>query len=410
MMRRILVYSDMQSAPWGGSEVLWSRLIEQSGRNTQFGLTCFSSAMTRDICTRHPRMPAYLIPEYCAAHCRSLGKRILGKATHQWSLRVGRKLSLLRQSRFVRLFGPDAIFASLPWPFAGAGLRRILASSDRIPYVCFLHSMAREYMTSPASDELVRFYRQAHQVFTTGRRSAQLLQEWLGTDLDNVLPTHNSVDCSLFRPAKGTRSESPSGPRMISIGRFSHEKGYDILVRALAPMKDVPWTLDMIGDGPLREEIAAMVRRAGLEDKVRFLGQMDAGCVPETLRKYDIFVLPSRIEGMPLSLLEGMASRLACVATDVGSIREVLIHNSSGVLVPPSNEEALRAALKWLIGNRQECVRLGQAARETVVSQCDEGPFVARILKVLQETASLSSRRRAVPAIPASLTLVRDTD
>jgi glycosyltransferase involved in cell wall biosynthesis len=410
MAYKILVYSDMQSAPWGGSEVLWSRLMDQPNTDLQFGLTCYSSPKAREIRKRHPNTSTYLIPEFLAAHYRTLSKRILCKATHRWCLRAGRKLSLLAQKRFMEQFRPDAVFASLPWPLGGEDLRTVLAHNSRIPYVCFLHSMAREYMTCPVSPELLAFYRKAHLVLTTGHRSGQLLQEWLGVPLQNILPTHNSVDCSTFYGTPRVRPWPTNGPRMVSIGRFSHEKGYDVLVRALAPLRNVPWTLDMIGDGPLYAEIAALTRQLGLQDKIRLFGQMDEDRIPEFLRECDVFVLPSRIEGMPLSLLEAMASGLACVATDVGSIHEVLIHNSSGLLVPPGNEEALRLAIQWLIDNQRECVRLGQAARETVVGQCDEGPFVARILRILQEAVSLGSRRHEEATAPPALPLPRNAE
>ncbi len=409
MTYRILIYSDMQSAPWGGSEVLWSRLISRFSETIPFGLTCYSSSQTREIRKQSPSISTCLVPEFLAGHHQTRVKRVLCKITRNRSLRIGNAISLLAQKRFVDRFKPDVVFVSLPWPLAGRGLRTILADPG-VPYVCFLHSMAREYMASPPSRELIAFYRQAYRVFTTGQHSSQLLQEWLGIPLDNVLPMHNFVDCSVFHRPAESKPWPASGPRMVSVGRFSHEKGHDVLMGALASMKDMPWTLDMVGDGPLRAETLASVQKLGLQDRVRFLGQMDTGRIAEILRESDIFVLPSRIEGMPLSLLEAMASGLACVATDVGSIRELLIHNSSGMLVPPNNEKALQLALQWLVSNRQECVRLGPAAREAVVSQCDEGPFVAKILEVLQEAVALSSRQQPDAAIPASLSPVSNTE
>lgn len=145
-------------------------------------------------------------------------------------------------------------------------------------------------------------------------------------------------------PAPETRGPRAPGPaRLLFAGRLSPEKGLDVLLHALAARPDLDATLDVAGDGPSRPELETLARRLGLGDRVRFLGWRDG--VGDLLREAEVLVLPSRREGLPLVLLEARAAGVVVVASDVGSVRDVVRGGDGARLVPPDVPSALGRAL-----------------------------------------------------------------
>jgi glycosyltransferase involved in cell wall biosynthesis len=144
------------------------------------------------------------------------------------------------------------------------------------------------------------------------------------------------------------------------------EKGHDVLFEAaqivLRRCPDVEFVI--AGDGPRRAELETLARRLDIASQVRFLGHCEH--VAPLLAECDAFVLPSRSEAFPNSVLEAMASGLPIVATRVGGIREVIDHQRTGVLVPPDDARALGYALLDLIQWNTHATALGQAARTAV--------------------------------------------
>src|SRR6266516_1328539 len=167
---------------------------------------------------------------------------------------------------------------------------------------------------------------------------------------------HNAVDTTSFLPTR--RTEGP--PRIISVARFAFPKDFAALVRALA-MVSADYRATFVGEGPALSDIATAVEMQGLEAKVELLGAR--GDVRELLASSDIFVLSSRSEGHPVSLLEAMAAGLPVVATDVGGVAESVVHGQTGLLVPAGNVTALAAALERLVEDEQLRRRLGTAGR-----------------------------------------------
>lgn len=132
--------------------------------------------------------------------------------------------------------------------------------------------------------------------------------------------------------------------KMITVARLSFEKGIDILVHAIEYLRknytDLPrFSLIVLGDGPERANVEQLIRTAGLEHVITLAGNQSNPS--EYLQKSDLFVLPSRCEGMSNALLEAMASGLKCIATQVGSNATVLAEGQAGWLVHPENPQAL---------------------------------------------------------------------
>jgi len=144
------------------------------------------------------------------------------------------------------------------------------------------------------------------------------------------------------------------------VGRLSPQKDPGTLLRALATARLAPWVLLVSGDGELRAELEAQAEGLGLLGRVRFLGIRSD--VPELLAASDVFVLPSRYEGHPLSAMEAMAAGRPVIATAVGGVPEVVRDGVTGLLVPPGDAVALAGAIGRLgrdEGLRQEMGRRG---------------------------------------------------
>jgi glycosyltransferase involved in cell wall biosynthesis len=167
-----------------------------------------------------------------------------------------------------------------------------------------------------------------------------------------------------------TRVEAPAvaasdGLRLFTVARLSPEKGIAFLVDAMRIIHDVVprATLAIIGDGVARERLERQVRGNSLEHIVSFLGlhQWPA----ELVRQFDVFVLPSLEEGLPLSLLEAMAHGKPVVATAVGGVPEVVANGRNGLIVPPADPPALAAAIVRVLTDRALRARLIAGAIDT---------------------------------------------
>ena len=149
--------------------------------------------------------------------------------------------------------------------------------------------------------------------------------------------------------------------RICSVARFDAPKDHRTLLEALALLRETAWEIDLLGDGPQQGEMQRLARELGLGDRARFRGYLpDASGL---LAQAQIFVLSSRSEAFPRSILEAMRAGLPVVATDVGGVGEAVTDGVSGRLVPPGSPHALASALRELVESAQLRQSMGKAAR-----------------------------------------------
>ena len=150
---------------------------------------------------------------------------------------------------------------------------------------------------------------------------------------------------------------------LLVVGTLKKQKGHQFLIQAVSPiiMETPDLHILFAGDGPLRETLEAQVREAGLEKHIHFLGNRQD--VPDLLAASNYFVLPSLWEGLPMALIEAMASGLPVVATQVSGSQQVITHDETGILVPPGDTVALNQAIKALLADPERAREMGQAAR-----------------------------------------------
>jgi glycosyltransferase involved in cell wall biosynthesis len=165
----------------------------------------------------------------------------------------------------------------------------------------------------------------------------------------------NAVDVAAAPRSRHDRAV----PRLIAVGRLKAPKDFLTLIHAFAALPEGSFEALIVGDGPDRASVEAGIRRLGLEGRVRLEGERDD--VPALLAASDVFVLSSRSEGLPVSVLEAMAAELPVVASAVGGLGELVVDGETGILVPPGDARALAAALGRLIKDRELRRRFGAA-------------------------------------------------
>ena len=150
-------------------------------------------------------------------------------------------------------------------------------------------------------------------------------------------------------------------PFIIMVARFAAPKDHVTLLRAMAAMNNLRWRVRLVGDGPLLTDAQALASALGIESRVKFLGARPD--VPELLTKSDLFVLASRFEGLPISVIEAMRAGLPVVASSVGGVPE-LVNSDTGILVPPEDPTALADALKRLLVSPDLLAEMGAEGRK----------------------------------------------
>lgn len=193
-----------------------------------------------------------------------------------------------------------------------------------------------------------------------------------GVRADRVRSICNGIDVQRF----AYHGPQPGGPAVL-VARLSPEKDIETLLRAVALVvrQDPDFRLEIAGDGPCMPSLRQSAASLGLDEYVRFLGQVRD--VPALLARAGMFVLSSLSEGISLTLLEAMASGLPIVATRVGGNPEVVRDGETGLLVPPENPDALAKTLLRLRGDRDTCVRFGAAGRRRIEARFDIRRMVA---------------------------------
>ena len=152
--------------------------------------------------------------------------------------------------------------------------------------------------------------------------------------------------------------------RLLALGRLEHQKGFDLLIEAFAPLADTfpDWGLMIVGRGSEEAPLRRAIDGAGLHPRVQLVGATRDPLA--TLRDSDLFVFPSRYEGFPLTLVEAMTEGLPVVSFDCpAGPNEIITHDVDGLLVPPSDVVGLRETLARAMGDDGLRSRLGAEAR-----------------------------------------------
>ncbi len=188
-----------------------------------------------------------------------------------------------------------------------------------------------------------------------------------GVRRERVEVIYSAVDPALLRAVKGrsgTRTALGAGSDdsvLLVLAALVQRKGHDVLLDALALIApDFPRAILWIaGEGPQRALVEEQARRHGLSDRVRLLGRRED--VADLLAACDVLVLPSRREGLGIAALEAMAAGRPVVGSAVGGLQHAVVHERTGLLVPPEDSPMLAAALRRVLCDDDLRQRLGAA-------------------------------------------------
>lgn len=209
------------------------------------------------------------------------------------------------------------------------------------------------------------------------------------------------VHCGVVPADYGQREHGAFGKRILFIGRLVAVKGVPLLLEAVAAakLKHPDLRLTIVGDGRDRQKREAQAALLKLGTSVNFTGYQDQAAVAALLERSDILVLPSFAEGVPVVLMEAMASRLPVIASRIAGIPELVEDGVSGFLVPPGNVEELAKKLSALLSDPALCARMGLAGRAKVEKEFavdQEAAKLARLFGVEAQATVQETRAEVV--------------
>jgi glycosyltransferase involved in cell wall biosynthesis len=298
-------------------------------------------------------------------------------------MRPLRDLRALREMRAVLAdLRPDLLSAHS----AKAGiLGRLAARSLQVPVVVTVHGWACAPGTPPLQAAMSRTFERllksfASKVITVSEFDRRFgIESHLVTE-NQVVTVHNGM------PDVGSelRADPARSPvRMVMIARFEPQKDHTTLFQALSGLKQEPWHLDLIGDGPLLSQAQELGQQLGLIDRIQFWGQrMD---VATRLAEAQVALLISNWEGFPRSILEAMRAGLPVVASAVGGTTESVRDGETGFTVARGDVEGLRNRLKRLLSDSELRSRMGRSGRQRYEQHFTLNHTVEKTLAVYRE-------------------------
>jgi len=285
--------------------------------------------------------------------------------------------AIVRSARWIRSMKPDLVHCHT----SKAGIiGRLAARIWQIPAIFTAHTWCFAEGTSALwrvvgkpSERLSANWSQ--RIIAVSESNRKLAIEKGVVPAKKIVTIHNGIRDTLLRAAPSIEQT----PEIVMIARFAPQKNQLELVEALGPL-NLPYRLTFVGDGPTRSSVEACVASHGLQDKIRFLGLRSD--TDEILSRAHIFVLATKWEGFPLTILEAMRAGVPVIATDVDGVREAVTDGENGLLYPREQVNSLREALRSLLTNPQKRGALGSAGRRRY-----EANFTHEIM--LQKTAQV---------------------
>lgn len=186
-------------------------------------------------------------------------------------------------------------------------------------------------------------------------------------------------------------------PRILCVASHRPYKGLPFLIEACRMLRDEGYVFDcnLVGTGPMRDELAQMIRDRNLDDMVHLLGAKPEAEVARLLKETTFFVLPSIIqkdgtmEGMPNALIEAMATGRAVISTSIAGIPELIEQGVTGLLVPPEDSVKLAAAMRQMLDEPERTQRMGERGRQRILEEFNIRDITAQLVaRIDQENAS----------------------
>lgn len=347
-------------------------------------------------------------PDSFAADIRRAGHAAIGL-----NLR-GKRPLLAAASRLVQLLRsqrPDIVHT---WLYdANVSARLARSATGRIPMITSLQSTDYEPDTIRAAnlsrvkvgalrllDKASAGY--AAPLFVACSHSVeQSARQRLGIPQSRIRVIYNSVDpdtllCEPEEPGRLRRSlEIPADALVyLNVGRLDPQKGQSCLLRAFQKVATAEPRayLVMVGDGPLASELRQLATELGIIRQVRFTGRRND--IGACLEMADVFVFPSRFEGLSLALAEAMFKGLPCIASRIAPHLEIIVDESAGILITPDSADELAAAMVRLRDDPAYREQLGRRGRESALPRFHSKATTPQWESLYREVAQKAGRAR----------------
>jgi glycosyltransferase involved in cell wall biosynthesis len=275
-------------------------------------------------------------------------------------------------------------------------LGRVAGRSLRIPVVFTVHGWA---FTPGVPGARAAVYRRlermagplASRLITVSEFDRRLALDARIAAPDRIVTVHNGMPDV---PPSLRADPARTPPRIVMVARFEPQKDHATLIHALAGLTQLPWELDLVGEGPGMPAMERLAGELGVGERIRFLGQrMD---VPRLLADAQVAVLITNWEGLPLSILEAMRAGLPVVASDVGGIGETIHDGQTGHLVTRGAVEQVRERLGRLLADAALRTAFGAAGRAFYERQFTLEHCVSRTLAVYESVIEAGRPKVAV--------------
>ncbi|MDE2007335.1 MAG: glycosyltransferase [Rhodospirillales bacterium] len=357
-----------------------------------------------------PAQTASKIAAFLGAHAAQAARAPLRYAAALacavwWSAQADRPLSVWKQfarggfiahaCRREGIRHIHAHFANAP-----AAAARFAAIMSGIPYSFTAH--AKDLYLTPRR-VIWRRARAARFVATCTEYNAEYLRELLGDQAGKVQRIYHGIDLALF--AARAAPEPAPVPFILSVGRLVEKKGHDDLIAAFAALRDrgIAFRAEIVGAGPLRDDLAADIAARGLADRVRLRGPMTHAALIDLYRTADLFALAPRIaedgdrDGIPNVLAEAMAIGVPVLATAISGIPELVRDGETGRLVAPRDPAALAEAMAALLADPDAARALAATGRALLERDFDLWVTTRRLRALMAPDACCDGAHAAAP-------------
>jgi glycosyltransferase involved in cell wall biosynthesis len=318
--------------------------------------------------------------EICVLYSNGLFKKeIKNKGISIWDLGLKFKydlrgmvklISLIRRGKYnivhVHLF-PANLFGSLASLFLPKNIKFIFSEHN-------VYNRRRSVKIFKILDTFI--YSRYCKIICVSKQVQVALVEWLPNLKRKSVVISNAVPVSDLSNWSTVKKYD-----ILFVGRLTKAKGVDILLKAINILKEKHQKevkVAIVGKGYLEEELKELVMELGIEKEVEFLGVRRD--IEKLMKSTKLFVLPSRWEGLPLTILEAMSSAAGIIATKVGGITEVIEHEKEGILISPEDSETLAGAIVGLLKDRELRVKLGINAYKKVKEKYSIEVYAQNIL------------------------------
>jgi glycosyltransferase involved in cell wall biosynthesis len=339
VLRRVRLTAYMDSVEIGGAEISLGNLLTELDPSIEVTVLGVNAGVVEKIAARRGGSSTLTLPP------------VRGKAD------LGR---IVKHVRAVRALRPDLLHVNLQSPWEGQ--YGILAGLiNRRPVV------AVEQIVFGAQPRRQRWLRRAlcsrlSAHVAVGERAAREIEEMIGLEPGSVETIYNGVPDEPLTPVP----RPAEGPIVGAVGRLVHQKGFDLLIRALESLP-AEATCVLVGDGPERASLEELASRLGLRDRLIVTGWAERP--RDYLPSFDVVALPSRFEGFPLVAVEAMLARRPLVVSRVESLPEAVENGTTGLLVPPDDVEALAGALTELLSDPDRREAMGERGRARALAR-----------------------------------------